>query len=187
MLPRLYTQRFSRKAHTLQIDNLLAGFLQKGKNRGSNIGFSGLTKVPVVRIEPNFSKKVVLTLSSLVLCFALGLSAQDKGDDTKGKADTAAKDSRITIIVTGGEEKKPVDAASVYVKYVEERKLGKDKKIEMNLKTNQSGICHIPVLPPGKFLIQIIAPGWKTFGEYYDISDVEQTIRIELVRPPKWY
>ena len=140
-----------------------------------------------MRVKPNLSKKIILTLSSLVLCFALGLHGQDKGDDTKGKTDSAAKDSRLTIIVTGGEDKKPVDSASVYVKFVEERKYAKDKKIEMNLKTNMSGVCHVPVLPPGKFLIQVIAPGWKTFGEYYDIGQTEQTIKIELVRPPKWY
>ena len=122
-----------------------------------------------------------------MLCFVLGLHGQDKGDDTKEKTDSAAKDSRLTIIVTGGEDKKPVDSASVYVKFVEERKYAKDKKIEMNLKTNVSGVCHVPVLPPGKFLIQVVAPGWKTFGEYYDIGQTEQTIHIELVRPPKWY
>jgi hypothetical protein len=140
-----------------------------------------------VRIEPGVSKKIILALTSLVLCFALGLHGQDKGDDTKGKTDSATKDSRLTIIVTGGKDKKPVDSASVYVKFVEERKFGKDRNIEMNLKTNLSGVCHVPILPPGKFLIQIIAPGWKTFGEYYDITQVEQTIHIELVRPPKWY
>ena len=58
---------------------------------------------------------------------------------------------RLTIVVTGGEDKKPIDSASVYVRYVEEHKHGKDKKIEMNLKTNQSGVCHVPVIPPGKF------------------------------------
>lgn len=140
-----------------------------------------------MRIEPNLLKKIVLTLVSLAMCFAIGLHGQTKGDDTKTKADSAAKDSRVTIIVTGGEDKKPVDSASVYVKFVEEHKYVKDKKIEMNLKTNMSGVCHIPVLPPGKFLIQVIAPGWKTFGEYYDVSQAEQTINIELVRPPKWY
>jgi hypothetical protein len=140
-----------------------------------------------VRIETNFLKKIILILLSLALCIAMDLRAQDKGGDTSGKTDSAARDSRLTITVTAGEDKKPVDSASVYVKYVEERKYGKDKKIEMNLKTNLSGVCHVPVLPPGKFLIQVIAPGWKTFGEYYDISQVEQTIHIELVRPPKWY
>ena len=107
--------------------------------------------------------------------------------DAKGKSDSAPKDVRLTIVVTGGDEKKPVDSASVYVMFVEERKLTKDKKIEMNLKTNLSGVCHVPVLPPGKFRIQVIADGWKSFGEYYDINQTEQTINITLVRPPKWY
>ena len=154
---------------------------------GTAIVFNCLARVPVLRIEPNLSNKIALTLASLLLCFALGLHGQDKGTDTTGKSDSAAKDSRFTIVVTGGDDKKPVDSASVYVRFVEEHKHGRDKKIEMNLKTNLSGVCHVPILPPGKFLIQVIAEGWKTFGEYYDISETEQTIHVQLVRPPKWY
>jgi hypothetical protein len=33
----------------------------------------------------------------------------------------------------------------------------------------------------------VIAEGWKTYGEYYDLNETEQTINIALVRPPKWY
>ncbi len=149
--------------------------------------FSPSCRVPVVRTVPDLPNKLALTLSSLILCLTLGLHAQDKSVDTKGKADSPSKDSRLTIVVTGGEDKKPVDSASVYVKYVEERKYLKDKKIEMNLKTNMSGVCHVPIFPPGKFLVQVIAEGWKTFGEYYDSTQTEQTIHVELVRPPKWY
>ena len=126
-------------------------------------------------------------VSFLILLIALVANGQDKDADAKGKADSGSKDVRLTIVVTGGEDKKPVDSASVYVRYVEEHKHGKDKKIEMNLKTNQSGVCHVPVIPPGKFVIQVIADGWKTYGEYYDINQTEQTINITLVRPPKWY
>ncbi len=89
--------------------------------------------------------------------------------------------------MTGAESKKPVDSASVYVKYVEEGKLHKKHKIEMNLKTNMSGVCHVPDIPAGKFLVQIIAPGWKAYGEYFEVNQPEQTINIELVRPAKWY
>ena len=126
-------------------------------------------------------------VSLLLLAFVATARCQDKDADAKGKPDSGSKDARLTIVVTGGEEKKPVDGASVYVRYVEERKIGKDKKIEMNLKTNQSGVCHIPVIPPGKFLVQVIADGWKTYGEYHDISETEHTININLSRPPKWY
>jgi hypothetical protein len=121
----------------------------------------------------------------LVLFSALVVSGQDKDPGAGAKADS--KDARLTIIVSGGEDKKPIDSASVYVRYVEEHKHGRDKKIEMNLKTNQSGVCHVPVIPPGKFLVQVIAEGWKTYGEYYDINQTEQTINITLARPPKWY
>jgi len=132
-------------------------------------------------------KNALIVLSSLVLLLPLGVGGQDKNTDAKGKSDAASETVHLTIVVTGGDDKKPVDSASVYVKYVTERKLSKDKKIEMNLKSNLSGVCHVPEIPRGKILIQVIAPGWKTFGEYYELDQAEQTINITLVRPPKWY
>jgi hypothetical protein len=125
--------------------------------------------------------------SFLILAIALVAHGQEKDANAKAKSEAASTDGRLTIVITGGEDKKPIDSASVYVRFVEEHKHGKDKKVEMNLKTNQSGICHVPVIPPGKFMIQVIADGWKTYGEYYDINQTEQTINITLVRPPKWY
>jgi hypothetical protein len=136
---------------------------------------------------PRFVKASLCIVSLAMLLFAVAADGQEKGADAKAQADAAPKDSRVTIVVTGGEEKKPVDSASVYIRFVEVHKHGKDKKIEMNLKTNQSGVCHVPVMPPGNFLIQVIAEGWKTYGEYYDVNQAEQTINITLIRPPKWY
>jgi hypothetical protein len=135
----------------------------------------------------NCMKHIPVILCSLALLFSLALQGQDKSADAKGKADSASGSVHLTIVVTNTEDKKPVDSASVYVKYVQGRLLGKDKKIEMNLKTNLSGVVHVPEIPRGRFLIQVIAPGWKTFGEYYEVDQAEQTINIELVRPPKWY
>jgi hypothetical protein len=132
-------------------------------------------------------KMSLYAISFLILLVALAAHGQDKDANAKTKPDSDAKDVRLTIVVTGGEEKKPVDSASVYVRYVEEHKHGKDRKIEMNLKTNQEGVCHVPVIPPGKFVVQVIAEGWKTYGEYYDLNQSDQTINITLMRPPKWY
>jgi hypothetical protein len=141
--------------------------------------------VLAVRVASNSVKTSLHIVTFLLLLIAVAANGQDK--DAGSKPDSAPKDGRLTIIVTGGEDKKPVDSASVYIRYVEGHKLGKDKKIEMNLKTNQSGVCHVPVIPPGKFVVQVIADGWKTYGEYYDVNQTEQTINITLVRPPKWY
>jgi len=88
--------------------------------------------------------------------------------------------------VTGGDNDKPVENASVYLKTVEQHAI-KDKKSELNVKTNQFGVAHVPEAPLGRVLIQVVAEGWKTYGHWYDITDPKQTIKIHLERPPKWY
>jgi hypothetical protein len=94
---------------------------------------------------------------------------------------------RLTIEVTGGANNVAVEDASVYLKYAEERKLRKDRKYSLNVKTNHEGRAHIPDPPVGRVLIQIVADGWKSFGQYYELSDPGTVIKIHLERPPKWY
>jgi len=63
----------------------------------------------------------------------------------------------------------------------------KDKQAEENFKTNQDGTLKVPSVPRGKILIQVIAPGWHTYGKYYDIDKDEVEIQIKLDKPPRWY
>lgn len=114
------------------------------------------------------------------------LRAQDNPSPDKPPA-ASAPIPRMTIEVTGGDTNKPVENASVYLKYVEERTLRKDKKLELNVKTNREGIAHVPDPPLGKVLIQIVAEGWKTYGKWYDVTDPKQVVKIHLEKPPKWY
>jgi hypothetical protein len=95
--------------------------------------------------------------------------------------------ARITIEVTGGEKSVPVENASVYVKFIEEHAIKKDKKLEMNVKTSRDGIAHVPNAPMGRVLVQVVAEGWKTYGRWLDITDPKQTIKVHLEKPPKWY
>ena len=95
--------------------------------------------------------------------------------------------SRVTIEVSGGEKEIPVENASVYLKYVEERKLKKDRTVELNVKTNRDGTAHIPDARTGRVLLQVVADGWKTYGRWYDITEAKQTIKVHLERPTKWY
>ena len=71
----------------------------------------------------NHFLKATLCVFSLLLLFALqAANAQEPSKDSGANATAASKDPRITIVVTGGDEKKPIDSASVYVRYVEEHK-----------------------------------------------------------------
>ena len=115
---------------------------------------------------------------------ALLLAQQDA---SKKQQQPPSPENRITIIVTGGDSEKPVENASVYVKTVEEHAVLKNKKFEVNVKTNQSGVAHVPDAPLGRVLVQVVADGWKTYGHWYDVTDPKQTIKVHLDRPPKWY
>ena len=94
--------------------------------------------------------------------------------------------NKLTIEITGGDANKPVENASVYLKTVQQR-LIKDKKTEVQVKTDRRGIAHIPDAPTGRVLIQIVADGWKTYGQWHDVNEAQQVIKIHLERPPKWY
>ena len=125
----------------------------------------------------------------MVCAFVLfaAASVQDPSPAPKAPSQSAVEFSRLTIEVTGGDTAVPVENASVYVKYVEEHIIRKDKKLELNVKTNREGVAHVPDAPVGRALVQIIADGWKTYGRWYDITDAKQVIKIRLEKPPKWY
>src|SRR6266702_8282106 len=62
-----------------------------------------------------------------------GIAAQNSpAPASKPQTPPPASDAqtRITIEVTGGEKSVPVENASVYVKFIEEHSLKKDKKLE---------------------------------------------------------
>ncbi len=128
----------------------------------------------------------VLCMLFVVLAGSLPIRAQENPPPPPPKNTAPSPANRLTVQVTGGDTNKPVENASVYVKTVEQH-LIKDKKSEVNVKTNQEGIAHIPDIPLGRILIQVVADGWKTYGHWYDITEPKQTIQIHLDRPPKWY
>ncbi len=136
--------------------------------------------------------------STILICVCIatfgavahGVAAQNSpAPASKPRTPPPASDvqTRITIEVTGGENSVPVENASVYVKFIEEHSLKKDKKLEMNVKTSRDGIAHVPNAPMGRVLVQVVAEGWKTYGHWLDITDPKQTIKVHLEKPPKWY
>ncbi len=82
---------------------------------------------------------------------------------------------------------KPVERASVVVRFVEGRSVAKfGKKIitHWELRTNQEGVARIPLIPQGKIRVQVIARGYQTFGETFEVKEEEKTIEVKL-NPPQ--
>lgn len=85
---------------------------------------------------------------------------------------------------------KPVDRASVVVRFVEGRsirKFGKSVRTNWELRTNQQGLVKIPPVPQGKILIQVIAKGYQTFGQTFQIEEEEKTVEVKLNPPQSQY
>jgi len=144
-----------------------------------------------MKIRPRISFGVVLWLAAANTCLLVTAAwpAWTQNPPAAPKTDAAptSANTRIKITVTGGDNNVAVENASVYVKYVEEHKIAKDKKLELNVKTSREGVAHVPNAPAGRVLIQVVADGWKTYGRWYDITDLNQEFKIHLERPPKWY
>lgn len=82
---------------------------------------------------------------------------------------------------------KPIDRASVVLDFVEGRsvaKFGKKVRTHWETRTNQDGVAKLPPIPQGKVRVQVIAKGYQTFGNVYELNQDEQTIEIK-VNPPQ--
>ncbi len=82
----------------------------------------------------------------------------------------AAPMTKINIVLKN-QAGKPVDHASVVVRFVQGHsvvKLGKAIRTTFELRSNQEGEARIPSIPQGKILVQVIAKGYQTYGQTYD-------------------
>jgi 5-hydroxyisourate hydrolase-like protein (transthyretin family) len=101
---------------------------------------------------------------------------------------TAADPTVLTVHVISAVSGKPIDRASVIVRFKEG--LGVNlKKIQTSweTKTNQDGNVTLPTMPQGKVQIQIIAQNYQTFGDTFTTDKAEQTIEIKLNPPQPQY
>jgi hypothetical protein len=101
-----------------------------------------------------------------------------------------AVDMTKVNIVIRNQAGKPVDHASVEVRFVSGHsvvKLGKSVHTTYSLRTNQEGEANIPEIPQGKIRIQVIAKGFQTYGELYEINEPEKNLNITLNPPQQQY
>lgn len=102
----------------------------------------------------------------------------------------AEKDLTALQIEVKDLQGKPVDRASVIVRFVQGRskaKFGKKIRTSWELRTNQQGMAKIPPIPQGKILVQVIAKGYQTYGKTYEIEEEEKTVEVKLNPPQPQY
>lgn len=96
----------------------------------------------------------------------------------------ADEPTRLIVRVLTDEAKKPVASAHVVVRFVSGKKLF-IKKIQTSweAQTNKKGEVALEDIPLGQVKIQVIAKGYQTFGDDFELSKSEETLTI-LMKPP---
>jgi hypothetical protein len=91
----------------------------------------------------------------------------------------------LSFLVIRDENGKPIRNAAVVLHPVEEN--GKQSKGGLELKTDPEGKARYDGVPYGKLRIQVLAPGFQTFGDDYDVAQPSMDITIKLKRPVGQY
>jgi len=95
------------------------------------------------------------------------------------------KTASINIAVVGEADGKPVKNAEVVLHPVDPR--GRLQDAGEELKTHGDGTVEVHGIPYGKYRIQVIAQGLKTFGHDYEVDQPSLNITIKLQQPSEHY
>jgi hypothetical protein len=121
-----------------------------------------------------------IVLGSLGATLVAGQDTTKRGRKYKAPPPTSHVEVTVTRATTG----KPVENASVIFHPLVD---GRDKG-NMELKTNDDGKVSIDLLEIGSNVrVQIIAPGFQTYGEDYKIDKDQIALAVKLRRPTEQY
>lgn len=101
------------------------------------------------------------------------------------KQDINEPTSFVYFSVIKDDNGKPVRNAAVIMHAVNEK--GKQERGDMELKTDPEGKANFDGIPYGMLRVQVIATGFQTFGEDYDVEKAKTEIMIKLKRPQGQY
>jgi hypothetical protein len=122
-------------------------------------------------------KRTSLALLLLSLLLAGIAHAQDNDD-----YDSVAA---LSFVVLKDYNGKPVRNASVVLHPVSKK--GKQERGGIELKADADGKCYFDGIPYGKLRIQVLATGFQTFGQDYEINQPKLTITVKMQRPQGQY
>jgi hypothetical protein len=121
-------------------------------------------------------KKLSLAMVAAVVLVA-GVWGQNSGDEVGS--------SELKFVVVRDYNGKPIRNAAVVMHPV--GKNGRQEKGGLELKTDADGKASFDGVPYGKLRVQVLTPGFQTFGGDYDVSEPTMEITVKLKRPAKMY
>jgi hypothetical protein len=91
----------------------------------------------------------------------------------------------LNFLILRDENGKPIRNAAVVMHPVDDK--DKQERGGFELKTDPDGKASYDGVPYGKLRIQVLAPGFQTYGDDYDVNQATMEITIKLKRPAGQY
>ena len=121
-------------------------------------------------------RKLATLVAVVAVCGAIAFA---------GPKDKDQRVAELRFLVLKEDNGKPIRNASVVLHQVDGR--GRQAKGGLELKTDAEGRTLLNGVPYGKVRIQVLAPGFQTYGVDHDIQQPQQEIVIKLKRPQDQY
>jgi hypothetical protein len=118
-------------------------------------------------------------VSAVMMVLGVGMIGLAVAQDDDGPM------SDLRFVVVRDYNGKPVRNAAVVLHPVNRK--GKQSRGGLELKTDAEGRANIDGIPYGPLRVQVLAPGFQTFGEDYKIDKAETQITVKLKRPGGQY
>jgi hypothetical protein len=129
-------------------------------------------------------KRVFILSASLLSLILLSLLVVAPGwADKRIKAQEPT--ATLNFVVLRDYNGKPVRNASVVLHPVNDH--DKQEKGGLELKTDADGKCSLDGIPYGRLRVQVLATGFQTFGDDYDVNQGTVEITIKMKRPSGQY
>ncbi len=133
-------------------------------------------------------RRLPISLTVVLLLLVAGLSihpAAHASERRKRKYKAPPPMAQVQVTVLRAEDSKPLQ--NVAVVFHPKSEDGKDDG-NMELKTNEEGKATLNIIPIGsKVMVQVIAPGYRTFGKEYDVPTDKNSFTVKLLPPDQQY
>jgi len=132
------------------------------------------------RVVPSHPYRIVLAAALLIPALVFG-QEWHRGRKYKPPPPTC----KITVTVTKAFDGKPIQNAAVVFHPIDKK--GKDEG-GMELKTDENGEATLNLIPIGdRLLLQVLATGYQTFGNDYEIKTASREIAVKMRLPARQY
>ena len=118
-------------------------------------------------------------------CIGVMLALLGLGALAMAQRDEDEPTALVNFLILKEDNGKPVRNAAVILHPVNAR--GRQGRGGLELKTDAEGKSSFDGIPYGKLRVQILASGFQTYGEDFDINQPKLSVTIKLKRPQGQY